>query len=83
MQTMYVPGLGQTIPQPMQQTYYVAIDGVPVGPLGDGDLSQLIHQKKVNKDTLAWMPGMQGWQAKENIPAILRIVALTPPDLPK
>lgn len=83
MQTMPVPGSGQTIPQPLQQIYFVAIDNKPVGPLNEGELSQLIYQKKVKKDTLAWMPGMLGWQPVERVSAILKIVALTPPELPK
>lgn len=83
MQTMHVPGSGQTIPQPLQQIYFVAIDNKPVGPLNEGELSQLISQKKVKKDTLVWMPGMLGWQPVEKVSAILKIVALTPPELPK
>ena len=83
MQTMHVTGSGQTIPQPLQQIYFVAIDNKPVGPLNEGELSQLIYQKKVKKDTLAWMPGMLGWQPVEKVSAILKSVALTPPELPK
>ena len=63
--------------------YYVAIDNKPVGPLNESELAELIRSKKVNKDTLAWMPGMSAWQPIERTPAILKIVALTPPELPK
>ena len=83
MQSMYVPGSIQSMPKPMPQIYYVAIDGRQVGPLNDSELSQLISQKKVTKDTLAWMPGMTGWKSTEQVPAILKLVALTPPPLPK
>lgn len=69
--------------QPAPPVYYVALEGKPVGPLNESELSQLIYQKKVNKDTLAWMPSMTGWLAIEKVPAILKIVALTPPELPK
>lgn len=82
MQQMYVPGSAQSIPQPaVQQIYYVAIDGKAVGPLNDSELSQLIAQHKVNKDTLAWVPGMTAWQPIEQVPAILKVIALTPPPL--
>lgn len=73
----------QQIKQPAPSLYYVGIDGRPVGPLNEGELSQLIAQKKVTKDTLAWMPGMAGWLPVEQVPAILKIVALMPPELPK
>ena len=81
MQQMYVPGSIQSMPKPIPSIYYVAIDGKQVGPLNDGELAQLISQKRVNKDTLAWMPGMTGWEPIEQVPAILKIVALTPPPL--
>ncbi len=84
MQSMYIPGSAQTIPQPqaVNHVYYVAIDGEQVGPLGDADLIKLIQQGTISKDTLAWMPGMPAWKPIEQVPAILRMVALTPPALP-
>jgi hypothetical protein len=83
MQSMYVPGSIQSMPKPIlqQHVYYVAVDGQPVGPLNDSELSQLITQKKVNKNTLAWVPGMSGWEPVEQVPAILKVIALTPPQL--
>lgn len=79
MNNTQIPGVMPSVPK----VYYVAVDNQSVGPLNESELSQLISQKKVNKDTLAWMPGMQAWQPIEKVPAILKIVALTPPELPK
>lgn len=81
MKEMYVPGSIQSMPSPMPQTYFVAINNQSIGPLNDSELIQLISQKKVNKDTLAWVPGMMGWKPIEQVPAILKLVALTPPPL--
>lgn len=81
MSQMNNPGSINTIPQPAL-CIYVAIDGKPVGPLTDGEFFHLIIDKKVTKDTLAWMPGMLDWQPIEHIPAILKIVALAPPPIP-
>lgn len=83
MRSMYVPGSIQSMPQPMavSQNYYVVMDGNAVGPLDEKELSQLISQRKVDKNTLAWIPGMTGWMPIEQIPAVLKIVALTPPPL--
>ena len=83
MQQMYVPGSIQSMPASMapQQVYYVVLDGKAVGPMNDCELSQLITCKKVDKNTLAWLPGMTAWQPIEKIPAILKIIALTPPPL--
>lgn len=83
MKNMYVPGSIQTMPSSRPvATCYVAIDGKSVGPLSESEFSQMVMNKAVTKDTLAWMPGMQTWQPVERIPDLLKIVALTPPPLP-
>lgn len=82
MKQMYVPGSIQSMPTPSVQTIYVVMDGQPVGPLSESDFLQLVTHRKVTKDTLAWLPGMSGWKPIEQIPTILKIVALTPPPLP-
>ena len=82
MRTMDIPGSIQQLQRIVSPIYYVAIDKQPIGPLNDGEMASLIAQKKVTKDTLAWMPGMMGWQPIEKVPAILKIVALAPPPLP-
>ena len=42
----------------------------------------MIYMKRVNKDTLAWMPGMVAWKPIEQVPEILKFVVLAPPALP-
>ena len=81
MRTMDIPGSIQQMQQPVPNIYYVAIDRNKIGPFNDSEMAALIAQKKVNKDTLAWMPGLLGWKPIEQIPAILKLVALTPPPL--
>ena len=79
VQQMYVPGSMQTMPVP--NVIYVALDGKPVGPMGEYDFAKMLESGKITKDTLAWMPGMSAWAPIENIPAILKIIALTPPPI--
>ncbi|MBQ8095585.1 MAG: DUF4339 domain-containing protein [Prevotella sp.] len=82
MQQMQYPAGIQMMPQPQNATtYYVAIDGQPCGPLDEKELARMIYDKRVTKDTLCWMPGMAKWQPVGQVPAVLRIVALTPPPL--
>ncbi|MBQ7634585.1 MAG: DUF4339 domain-containing protein [Bacteroidaceae bacterium] len=92
MQGMYIPGSIQAMPAPTQPAasavspatsiFYVALDGKQVGPLGESELSALIAQGNVTKDTLCWQPGMACWQPVEQTPEVLRLVALAPPPLP-
>ena len=81
MQSMYVPGSIQSMPKPMPQIYYVVIEGHSTGPLNDSDILNLVAQKKINKDTLSWVPGMPSWKPIEQVPEILKVIALTPPPL--
>ena len=81
MKSMYIPGSIQSMPQPISSMYYVAIDGQQIGPLNESELMGLIRDKKVSKDTLAWMPGMATWLPIEKVPSILKLIALTPPPL--
>lgn len=81
MKSMYIPGSIQSMPQPVTNIYYVAIDGQQNGPLRESELMELIRNKKVTKDSLAWTPGMSSWMPIEKVPAILKLIALTPPPL--
>lgn len=83
MKQMYIPGSGQSMPSPQTQPLYVAVDGKPVGPITESDFSRMVADRQVTKDSLAWMPGMTGWKPIEQVPAILKIVALTPPPIPQ
>ncbi|MFM2195262.1 MAG: hypothetical protein RL092_862 [Bacteroidota bacterium] len=59
--------------------YYAVLDGNPAGPFSEKELSQLITEKKILKDTYVWKPGMLQWQFAEKLPEVLKLVALTPP----
>ncbi|MDO4956337.1 MAG: DUF4339 domain-containing protein [Bacteroidales bacterium] len=83
MQTMYVPGSPQTIPAPQPlSNIHVAIDGKDVGPLTEQEFASLVTQKKISKESLVWTPGMLSWKPLQEVPSILKIVALAPPPLP-
>ncbi|MDR1893145.1 MAG: DUF4339 domain-containing protein [Spirochaetales bacterium] len=64
-----------------ERVYYAAFEGKQAGPFSETELTRLIMDKKLTKETLVWHPGLEGWKPAENIPEILRLVALTPPQL--
>jgi hypothetical protein len=82
MRQMYVPGSIQTMPAAQPVTFYVAINGQPVGPISESEFTQMVTNKQITKDTLAWMPGMLAWKPIELIPAILKVIAVAPPPIP-
>lgn len=83
MKQMYVPGSMQSMPAAQPVTFYVIVNGQQMGPISESDFTQLVSTKQVTKDTLAWMPGMLDWKPIEQIPAILKVIAVTPPPMPQ
>ena len=83
MRQMYVPGCIQSMPAAQPITFYVAINGQQIGPISEREFTQLVIKKQVTKDTLAWMPGMLAWKPIEQIPAILKIIAVVPLPIPE
>ena len=79
---MYIPGSIDSIQTRQLPTIYVDINGTATGPLSENEFSKLVSTKCINNKTLAWMPGLSGWKPIEDVPLLLKIVALTPPPLP-
>lgn len=78
---MDVPGAGKSMQAQVETVYYAVIDGKQSGPYSLTELSRLINEKKIVKETYIWRPGMSQWNLVENIEEILRLVALTPPPI--
>lgn len=81
MQNMFVAG-SQMQYNITPQNIYIALGSERIGPLSASAFQQLVNENKVNKDTLAWLPGLPAWQPVGNIPHLLSIIALTPPPIP-
>lgn len=83
MTTMHIPGAQNTM-NPTQKkiperVYYAVFEGKQAGPFSETEIARLIADKKLSKETLIWHPGLDNWKPAENIPEILRLVALSPP----
>ena len=83
MKQMYVPGSIQSMPAAQPITCYVTVDGRQLGPLSESEFTRMVTDKVVTKDTLAWMPGMLAWKPIEQIPAILKVIAVAPLPIPR
>jgi hypothetical protein len=98
IRNMIIPGAGNLMQKPQSQqdmqavvsqmqgsadiVYYAMIDGKQEGPFCETEIARLINYGKVLKDTFVWHTGLSEWTAVENIPAIIRLVALAPPPPP-
>lgn len=79
MTNMHVPGAMNTMEKPEQKFFYAMIEGKQVGPFSEQELARLIAEKKVVKETYIWMPSLSSWKMAEQIPEVLKLVAITPP----
>ena len=61
------------------QVYYAIIRDKQVGPLSTNDLMAFINQKEIVNETYMWTPSMTGWKMAEQIPEVVKLVAITPP----
>jgi hypothetical protein len=64
------------------ELFYFALNNQAMGPFSGKETLDLIHQGKINKETLAWKPGIPAWKKIEEMPEILKYIALVPPQLP-
>jgi len=80
---MHIPGAMNSMQSIPQVFYHAMIEGKQVGPLSEQDLSRLITEKKIVKETYIWKPGLINWEIAEKMPEILKLVALSPPPFQK
>jgi hypothetical protein len=64
------------------ELFYFAIENQAAGPFTGRETLELIQQGKINKNTLSWKPGNTEWEKMEEMPEILKYIALLPPQLP-
>ncbi|MBR1796921.1 MAG: DUF4339 domain-containing protein [Clostridiales bacterium] len=67
----------------VNEIYYVVLENSVAGPFSLTEISRLISEKKIVKETYVWKAGMQDWTLVENVPEILKYVALNPPPIPQ
>jgi hypothetical protein len=82
LRRMEISGSGKVMPNSADSIYYVVLDDKSEGPFSLTEISRLIAEKKIMKETYVWKPGMSQWDLAENVSEVLRIVALTPPPIP-
>ena len=79
MDNMHVPGSMNPMQTSVPQFYFVVIEGNQAGPFSEQEISRLIADKKIVKETYIWKPGLPKWEFAEKLPEILKLVALAPP----
>ena len=76
---IHIPGSMNPTETAAPHFYYAMVDGNQAGPFSEQELSRLIAEKKIVKETYIWKPGLLNWKMAEQIPEVLKLVALNPP----
>lgn len=82
MNSMHIAGAMNPMHQHEQRLFYAVLDGERAGPFSESEVARLVSDRQVEKDTLVWRPGLPEWVPANQVPEVLRIVALAPPPLP-
>ena len=82
MHNMHVPGAMNAM-SPPSSDYYAVVNGDRIGPLTNAEMLKLVENKSINRHTYMWKPGMANWEIAEQLPEVLKLVALLPPPIPK
>jgi hypothetical protein len=82
MASMRIPGAGNLMSPLPPRVYYAVLEGRQAGPFSETELARLVNEKKVSKETYVWHTGLTDWKTAENVPEIVRLVALAPPVIP-
>ncbi|ARN78140.1 antifreeze protein [Nonlabens spongiae] len=73
------------VPPPMPQAvqYYYAMNGAQSGPVGYEQMQSLFASRTINRETLVWKAGMDGWKALKEVDELKSFLGgNTPPPLP-
>lgn len=81
------PAAGSQTPPPLpggQAIWHVAMDGQSAGPFAVKDLTGLVQQGKLARDTLVWSPDMENWTPAAEVRELASLFAApsSPPPLP-
>ena len=81
LQNTYIPGTMNPAQGPLRNSsiFFVILDGKQAGPFSEADMTRMIAEGAVTRETYVWKAGMSNWAFCENVPEVLRLVALCPP----
>ena len=83
MTNIHIPGSMNPMGKSEQKFFYAMIEGNQAGPFSEQELARLIAEKKVVNETYVWMPSLSNWKMAEQVPEVLKLVALVPPPFQK
>ncbi len=76
MANMSVAGVGNAFASPEALLFYAVVDNIQIGPLSENEITELIKNKSIYRNTLMWKVGTSAWKIAESIPEINKLILL-------
>jgi hypothetical protein len=84
MKQMNIAGAMNQLNYKLQnELLYFVIDNTSKGPYSIKEMLSLINDKTINNITLVWMSGMKNWERIDNVPSLLKYIAIHPNNFPE
>jgi membrane protease subunit (stomatin/prohibitin family) len=81
-QSVNSPGLASPPPLPQGISYFVGVDGKPLGPFDQPTLQSRVASGQLKRETLVWKQGMPAWTKAAEVGDLAGLFASVPPPLP-
>ena len=69
-------------PLPTSVSYFIVLNGQQAGPFSIAELTQLVSNSQLTKETHVWKAGMGNWEKAESVPDLSMLFAHVPPPIP-
>jgi hypothetical protein len=69
-------------PLPTSVSYFIVLNGQQAGPFSMAELTQLVSNSQLTKETHVWKVGMGNWEKAESVPDLSMLFAHVPPPIP-
>ncbi len=69
-------------PLPTSVSFFVVLNGQQAGPFSMKELTQLVSNSQLTKETHVWKAGMGNWEKAESVPDLSMLFAHVPPPIP-
>ena len=69
-------------PLPTSVSYFIVLNGQQAGPFSMAELTQLVSNSQLTKETHVWKAGMGNWEKAESVPDLSMLFAHVPPPIP-
>jgi membrane protease subunit (stomatin/prohibitin family) len=69
-------------PLPTSVSYFIVLNGQQAGPFSMAELTQLVTNSQLTKETHVWKAGMGNWEKAESVPDLSMLFAHVPPPIP-